>query len=270
MRDSDDLKDLPPIVPSRDDLDTHRDTRKGQAQQIVRPGYYTEKVKVSTWPVRIVLILLVLVAGAGAGAAYYFYTDLYRSDQQAASRRLDELETRLALMGASTEESDNSLMENINQTIEQYDLLWANWRSNNRKFEDIDSQMAKLALVNEGQDEATANLSQQLADATAQLNASQTRLNTLANEFEQLNRSVAGLNSAITGLQSLRTDMESIRAAMNSGDTTVGGLIGRLEYIEESMESVNAHRLQINETLFRLQENLEAVQRSLAAPGGVR
>jgi hypothetical protein len=30
--------------------------------------------------------------------------------------------------------------------------------------------------------------------------------------------------------------------------------------MEESMESVNAHRLQINESLFRLQENLEALQ----------
>ncbi len=38
------------------------------------------------------------------------------------------------------------------------------------------------------------------------------------------------------------------------------GLLGRVEYIEESMESVNAHRLQSNESLFRLQENIEALQ----------
>jgi prefoldin subunit 5 len=46
------------------------------------------------------------------------------------------------------------------------------------------------------------------------------------------------------------------------------GLVGRLEYLEQSMESVNAHRLQINETLFRLQENIEALQSSLTGPGG--
>jgi len=35
--------------------------------------------------------------------------------------------------------------------------------------------------------------------------------------------------------------------------------------MEESMESVNARRLQVNESLFRLQENIETLQRSLGA-----
>jgi len=39
-----------------------------------------------------------------------------------------------------------------------------------------------------------------------------------------------------------------------------------LEYIEQSMESVNAHRLQINESLFRLQESIETLQRSAGVP----
>jgi len=43
--------------------------------------------------------------------------------------------------------------------------------------------------------------------------------------------------------------------------------VGRLEYIEESMESVNAHRLQINESLYRLQESIEALQRVQSVPG---
>ena len=64
----------------------------------------------------------------------------------------------------------------------------------------------------------------------------------------------------------MRGDLESIRQALNSGDSTVLGLVGRLEYMEQSMESVNAHRLQINETLFRLQESVESLQRSAASP----
>jgi len=42
--------------------------------------------------------------------------------------------------------------------------------------------------------------------------------------------------------------------------------VGRVEYMEQSMESVNAHRLQINETLFRLQESVESLQRSMSGP----
>jgi hypothetical protein len=56
---------------------------------------------------------------------------------------------------------------------------------------------------------------------------------------------------------------------LNSGDSTVLGLVGRLEYMEESMESINAHRLQVNESLYRLQERLELIQRSASVPAGI-
>ena len=65
----------------------------------------------------------------------------------------------------------------------------------------------------------------------------------------------------------MRSDLESIRLSLTSGDSTVLGLVGRLEYIEESMESVNANRMQINASLLRLQENIEALQRAQSAPG---
>ena len=72
MNDQDDLHDIPPMVPERDDVDTHLSNKKAQDQEIVRPSYYTQKVKVSTWPVRILLTMLTLAAGAGGYGAYYF------------------------------------------------------------------------------------------------------------------------------------------------------------------------------------------------------
>ncbi|PCI81916.1 MAG: hypothetical protein COB20_01260, partial [SAR86 cluster bacterium] len=69
MKDNYDLGNIPPIVPDRDDVDTHRSNKRAQGQDIVRPGYYAEKVKVSTWPVRIMLMLIVFtMGGAGYGA----------------------------------------------------------------------------------------------------------------------------------------------------------------------------------------------------------
>ena len=64
----------------------------------------------------------------------------------------------------------------------------------------------------------------------------------------------------------MRADVESIRQSLNSGDSTVLGLVGRLEYMEESMESVNAHRMQVNDLLSQLQGNIEALQRAQSAP----
>ena len=61
MNDHDELNDIPPMVPERDDVDTHLSNKKAQSQEIVRPNYYTQKVKVSTWPVRIMLAILTLM-----------------------------------------------------------------------------------------------------------------------------------------------------------------------------------------------------------------
>jgi len=267
MSDSDELKDIPPLVPDRDDVDTHLSNKRAQGHDIVRPGGYTQAVKVSTWPMRIMVTLLFLAAGAGGYGAYYFY-GLYEANLRQTNLRISDLELRLALVDESATESDNTLMENIEKTIEQYDLLWANWRSNNRTFEEIQGEIARLKLANEGQDEIASNTSQQLASTNQTVQTAQTQLNTLDQEFSQLSQSVASINGQVEGLGTMRTDLESIRQALNSGDSTVLGLVGRLEYIEESMESVNAHRLQINESLFRLQQNIEALQRSLPNTGG--
>ena len=172
----------------------------------------------------------------------------------------------MALAGETAEESDNDLMDNINRTIEQYDLLWANWRANNRQFEEIQSEIARLKMSNEGQDETTATNSQTIASTSQLLMANETKINSLSNEMDRLNLSLNSLNTSVDELIVMRADVESIRQSLNSGDSTVLGLVGRLEYMEESMESVNAHRLQVNDLLFQLQENIETLQRAQSAP----
>ncbi len=97
MAHKDELKDIPPMIPDRDDVDSHLGNRRSQKDEIVRPSYYAERVTVSTWPVRIVLAMLWLVAGGGAYGAYYFY-ELYQSNLRQADLRIGDLELRLALV----------------------------------------------------------------------------------------------------------------------------------------------------------------------------
>ncbi len=267
MNDNDELRDIPPLVPDRDDLDTFQSSRRAQGQEIVRPSYATQKVKVSSWPMRIMVFLLTVAAGAGGYGSYYFY-ELYQTNERQTNLRISDLEVRLALVDESAAESDNTLMQNIEQTIEQYDLLWANWRANNRDFEEFKGEIARLKLVNEGQDEVTNNNSQQLATTNESLQSTQAQVNALDDAFDQVSASMTTLDADVAELATMRGDLQSIREALNSGDSTVLGLVGRIEYIEQTLESVNAHRLQINESLFRLQENIEALQRSLASPAG--
>lgn len=259
MRENDDLGNIPPIVPDRDDVDTHRSNKRAQGQDIVRPGYYAEKVKVSTWPVRIMLTLIVFTMG-GAGYAAYMMFGEYLNENEQTELRIADLERRLALAGESTEESAFNMFERMDFNFSEIDKLWAARRVINSSLEDVQSEIAKIALVNEGQNETTAANSQQIATSNQAVMASETKINALNTDVEAILQSVNGLNASVRELDAMRGDLSTIRQSLNSGDSTVLGLVGRLEYVEESMESVNAHRLQINESLFRLQENLEALQ----------
>ena len=261
MSENDEINEIPSMVPDRDHMDTHLGNRRAREQEIAPPGYYRARVeRASTWPVRIMLGLLTLAVGAGGYAGWYFYNEMYQTDLRQTDLRLGDLELQLNVTGQEAADEATSLREGIERTIEQYDLLWANWRANNQQFEDIQSELARLALVNEGQDEATANNSRQIATANDALSDVQRRVNGINNEVQSLSDLVAGHDREMRNLASMEGDLESIRQALSSGDSTVLGLVGRLEYIEQSMESVNAHRLQINQSLFRLQEQLEALQ----------
>ena len=259
MRDNHDLGDIPPIVPDRDDVDTHRSNKRAQEQDIVRPSYYGEKVKVSTWPVRIMLILIVFTM-AGAGYAAYLMYGEYLHNSEQAELRIADLERRLALAGESTEESAVNMFERMDFNFSEIDKLWAARRVINGSIEDLQSEIAKIGLVNDGQNETAAANSKQIASSNQAVMAAETKINALNTDLAVIMQSVNGLHSSVQELDAMRGDLSSIRQSLHSGDSTVLGLVGRLEYIEESMESVNAHRLQINESLFSLQENLESLQ----------
>jgi len=264
MRDSDELTDIPPIVPSRDDVATHQRSRRDQGQEIVRPTLAHQKV--STWPVRIMLgVLTLAVLGAGVGA-YYFY-DEYQGQLREADLRLSELERRLSLVGSENEDSVVNIQETLDFHFSEIDKLWAARNTLRTDAQDIQGEIAKLALVNEGQDETVANLTQQFDGASSQITASNSRLNTLVGEMDQLAQQLTQMDSSLDSLSALRTELQSVQTALNSGDSNLLGVIGRLEFLEQSMESVNAHRLQINETLFRLQENIETIQRQTSPAG---
>lgn len=261
MSENDDLNEIPSMVPDRDHMDTHLGNRRAKEQEIAPPGYYRARVeRASTWPVRIMLALLTLAVGANGYLGWYFYNEMYRTDLRQTDLRLGDLELQLNVTGQEAADEATSLREGIERTIEQYDLLWANWRANNQRFEDIQSEIARLGLVNEGQDEATANNSQQIATVNDAMSDVQRRVNGINNDLQSLDDLVAEHDREMRNLGEMEGDLESIRQALSSGDSTVLGLVGRLEYMEQSMESVNAHRLQINQSLFRLQEQIESLQ----------
>ena len=119
MDNSDELKDIPPMILDRDDVDSHLSNRALKRMKLCAPITMPSALQ-RTLPVRVVLTTFAWLLEEAYGA-YYFY-ELYQSNLQADLRMA--IRARLALVDESAAESDSNLMENIEKTIEQYDLLW--------------------------------------------------------------------------------------------------------------------------------------------------
>ena len=260
--DNDDLGRLPPMVPERDDVDSHLSNRRAQAQDIVMPARGTGNSGGASTALKAGMAILFSAAIGGAGFGYV-YTQEADAAVRAAELRIADLERRLNLGGDSAEESTLKMIERMDFNFSEIDKLWAARRVINASIDELKGTDARLKLANDGQDESIAQNAVRAASASESLLAVETKVNSLANELATATTTLNQLDAEVAQLDGLRGDLESIRAELNSGDSTVLGLAGRLEYVEQSMESVNAFRLQVNDSLFRLQQNVESVQSAL-------
>jgi chromosome segregation ATPase len=260
MRENDDLHDIPSMVPARDEVVHHQSKRR--QPDIVPPVNYGETIKVSTWPVRIMLGVLSLAIGAGGYLAYTVYTDNLESLRQ-ATRRIEDLEGRLALVGNSAEETTANVLERLDFNFSEIDKLWAARNSTNNSVNELTGKIAVLEDKSQGNTEATETLAQLVSRNSNQMQDGFAEFGNLRTQLEQANAAIARLNTTMQGVQSVAQDMANIRASLNNGDSTLVGLQDRMANVEEAVESIDAYRLQVNQTIIRLQDNIETMQSSL-------
>ena len=147
MTENDELTNIPPMIPDADEVDAYRSNKKSQSQDIVRPSYHNQKVKVSTWPVRFLLTLITLTLLAAGYGAYYAYEEIYLVNMRQAELRIGDLESRLAMAGDSAEESSLNMMDTMNFNFSEIDKLWAARRVINTSLETLQSELAKFAMA---------------------------------------------------------------------------------------------------------------------------
>ncbi len=260
MRDNDELHDIPPMVPSRDDVVTRQRARR--QPDIVHPTQYAEVVKVSTWPVRIMLFLLTAVIGAAAYGAWLFQ-DRYERDMLQADRRISDLENRLAMVGDSAEETTANVIERVDFNFSEIDKLWAARRATNQDVTDL---TGRVGLTEDAVKQARDDIEmtgQLIAQTTNLVDETRRQLAELQGSVQQSNQSLASLESNMQNLQAVAQDMVNLRATLVSTQGASGGLNERLAKVEEAIEAIDAYRLQINQTVLRLQQNIEAVRDGL-------
>ena len=238
-----DLYNIPPMVPDPDHVDSHRSGRRARGQEIVPPvggggriggGGGVGRGNVGgiggigelSGGVQFLLAVLTVIALGGSAAAYYFY-DQYQTDLRQTQLRLNDLERTLALTGEDAAEEAAEIMSKVEVTIEQYDLLWANWRNNNQTIDDIRSEIARNELANQQNHQA-------------------------------IQQAITAMGGELGTLQGLQADMANMQQNVGGGSGGDQNLVERVETLEQV---VDTYRRQTNDSLFRLQEHLEELQR---------
>jgi len=257
MRDNDEFKDIPSLVLSREDVVERQSTRK--QSDIESTPRYGEVIKVSTWPVRIMLGMLTLAIGAGGWLGYQAYAENLQALEQ-SNRRIEDLESRLALVGNSAEETTANVIERLDFNFAEIDKLWAARNATNNNVNEMTGKLAVLEDASSGHTETTDTLAQMIANNTQQNQAGLAEINRVKADLEQINAGIATINTSLRSVQNVAQDLANIRASLNNGDSTLVGLQDRMVNLEEAVESIDAYRLQVNQTLSRLQQNIESVQ----------
>lgn len=256
MRDNDDLGDIPSMVPSRDEV-VSRQQARGQPD-LVKPVNYAEMIKVSTWPVRIMLTLLTLAIGGGAGLAYTIYEEnLRRLDQ--ANRRIMDLENRLAMVGDSAEETALNIVERVDFNFSEIDKLWAARNLTNRNVTDLTGRVANTETRSQENLTSIEETNQRLVQTTNMVEDARRDVAALRGEGEQTSQRLTRLDGQVQNLQGVAQELVNLRATIDTTGDVSGGLDQRLRRVEEAVEAIDAYRLQSNQAMQRLQQQIESV-----------
>ena len=249
----DNFDEIPSIVPERDELHSHRKRTRGTAGSSVSAPVIHEVVSAGTSGVVIFFItILFLGLVATGGAGYYFFqqSELAKAELINSNNRITQLESRLNMVDETTSQSSLGLMEKVDFNFSEVDKLWA--ARNNLKTE-VDTLTATVtALKSTSTSLETATTSQ-----AAMINNLNNQITTIGNRIEQINQNFAGMDDLGDQLTNINADLNRVKTSMASVER---GVETRLMTAEEDIESINVFRLQINQTLTTLQENVNRLQ----------
>ena len=257
MRDNDDIgDDIPSMVPAKDELVSRQQARR--QPDLVKPVSYAEQVKVSTWPVRIMLGVLTLAIGAGAYLGYTVYQENLRQLNQ-ANQRIMDLENRLAMVGDSAEETALNIVDRVDFNFSEIDKLWAARNATNRDVTDLTGRVANVETRSQENLTAVEETRQQLQQTTSRTDNALRDVAAVRTETDQLGQRINTLNGQVQNLQGVAQELVNLQATLSTAESTSGGLNDRMMRVEEAVEAIDAYRLQMNQAVQRLQQQIESV-----------
>ncbi len=247
------------IVPDRDDLDSRSGKKRGNSIVTAPPSTPAG----IGGGVRFLLGLLVLGLFASAGGGYYFHMQGQQTmaDLAASAERIRQLENRLRMVDESVEQSSMGLLERVDFNFSEIDKLWAARNVLRNDVAQINNTLSthteniaafETAISNQAGriNQQTASLEQQVS----QLNAVQERLQALRQEMPD----GAALNQQLTRMNQ---DLEVLKASVTNEGSD---LASRVQMAQQDIEAINVFRLQLNQTIAAMRNDINALQERLA------
>jgi len=248
--DSDNLDDIPSIVPERDELVSHRKRKRGNSSS---NAPYVQEVASGTSGLVIFLLTVLFLGLMGTGAGgYYFYkeNELNKTAFERALSRIVQLESNLDLVDEVTAEKATGLLERVDFNFSEIDKLWAARNTLRTEVGEIKTGLTVAQATVKTMDAAITNHASMLNESRTLVAGIQTRL-------EQINKNFSGMDNLGAQLTTLNADLNRVKLAMES---VQGGVDTRLNATEQDIESINIYRLQVNQTLSALQESVNRLQ----------
>ena len=249
----DNFDEIPSIVPERDELHSHRKRTRGTAGSSTSAPVVHEVVSEGTSGL-VIFFITVLLLGmvATGGAGYYFYqqSELANAELINSNNRIAQLESRLNMVDESTSQSSLGLLEKVEFNFAEVDKLWAARNTLKTEFDKLNVTVTALKGT-------TTAVETALTSQAGSLNTLNNQITTIGNRVEQMNQNFSGMDNLGKQLTDINADLNRVKTAMVSVEKDVEG---RLMSAEEDIESINIFRLQINQTLNSLQENVNRLQ----------
>lgn len=190
--------------------------------------------------------------GATGAGAYYFYKESVQTKAEliSAANRITSLEGTLNQMGETTKQSAMGLLDKVDFNFSEIDKLWA---ARNALKLDVEKMTVSMTAVQKSASEletAVTNHAGQLNQINGQITAAQARV-------EQISKNFAGMENLGQQLTLLNADLNRVKTTMTKVETDTES---RLKATEQDIESINVYRLQLNQTITALQNNVNTLQ----------
>lgn len=247
---TDDLDNIPSIVPSREGAPTRKSGNKASGRGgASRQGPAPVQRAGAGWLARFFITVALVVAAVACAWAWQLQNELRTSDQRAASyaARIADLEARLSDTDEGMNQNAAVQAVKISELESEVRKLWDNvWKKTKARLAALEStskkQQGNMKLV-QG---TLSEVEKELAAASAEVS----KLKSVSGDMARL----------MTGAKTNQAEVERVADSLNRINLQLNKLEKRVQGNEEWVGSINAFRKQVNASLSELQSSVQMIR----------